>query len=197
MSTGSSTGISLRVAQVSDAQAIRDIYAPWVRDSAVSFETEVPTVETMTQRIAKLLPTHPWIVALDDAVIAGYAYASPHRERAAYRWSVEVTAYVDARRHRRGVGGRLYQGVCRVLFAQRIVNAFGVITLPNAASVALHESCGFTHCATLARAGYKAGAWHDVGWWQKCLGEPAPKPAEPVAFVALSAEVIASSLAAA
>ncbi|MEP6940203.1 MAG: N-acetyltransferase family protein [Rudaea sp.] len=191
--------MSLRVAQTTDAAAIRSIYAPWVRDSAVSFETEVPSVETMAQRIATLLPMHPWIVAVANEEsgareIVGYAYASPHRERAAYRWSVELTAYVDATQHRRGIGAELYRGICALLVAQRIVNAFGIITLPNDASAALHESCGFTHCATLARAGYKSGAWHDVGWWQKSLCEPTLAPAEPRPFAELSSSTLAIAL---
>ena len=189
-----STSVVLRVARAADAEAIRAIYAPSVRDTSVSFETEVPTIEAMAQRIAKLLPTHPWIVATRDGAIAGYAYAGPHRERAAYRWSVEVTAYVDAHQHRRGIGAALYGGLTALLVAQRIVNAFGIITLPNAASVALHESCGFTHCATLARAGYKAGAWHDVGWWQRALCEPAAPPSEPLPFAELAEATVASAL---
>ncbi|MBS0584363.1 MAG: N-acetyltransferase [Proteobacteria bacterium] len=187
--------ITLRVANEGDAAAIRAIYAPYVERAAVSFETEVPDVAAMAARIAKLLPTHPWLVAVIDDQVAGYAYASPHRERAAYRWSVEVTAYVHPRFHARGIGKRLYAALHALLKAQNRVNAFGIITLPNAASVALHEACGFRHCATFRHAGYKFGAWHDVGWWQLEIGPASTMPAEPIAFAQLDASTIEQALA--
>ena len=183
----------LRVANTNDAIAIREIYAPHVEKEVVSFETEVPTVDEMAARIAKLLPTHPWLVAVVDDRIAGYAYASPHRERAAYRWSVEVTAYVHSDFQGRGIGKKLYRALHAVLKAQNFVNAFGIITLPNAASVALHEACGFRHCATLRHAGYKFGAWHDVGWWQAQIAPPSAAPAEPMAFAKIDAGALLKS----
>ena len=185
----------VRAANETDAMAIRDIYAPHVEHKAVSFETVAPTAGEMAGRIRKLLPTHPWLVAVVDDRVAGYAYASPHRERAAYRWSVEVTAYVHADFHGRGIGKRLYTALHAVLRAQNYVNAFGIITLPNAASVALHEACGFRHCATFRHAGYKFGAWHDVGWWQLQLTPPSATPAEPIAFVDIDAPAMLNSLA--
>lgn len=185
---------TLRVAAEADAAAIRDIYAPHVEHAAVSFETELPSVAAMAARIAKLLPTHPWIVAVIGDQVAGYAYASPHRERAAYRWSVEVTAYVHERFHARGIGKRLYAALHALLKAQNYVNAFGIVTLPNAASIALHEACGFRHCALFRHAGYKFGAWHDVGWWQLQIGAPASIPAEPIAFAQLDSQTIARAL---
>ena len=139
---------TIRNACEADAKQIRAIYAPHVEHNAVSFETEVPSVDMMRERIRKLLPTHPWLVSIDGDRVTGYAYASPHRERAAYRWSVEVTAYIDRDFHGRGIGKRLYAALCTLLHAQRYVNAYGIITLPNAASIALHEACGFRHCAT-------------------------------------------------
>ena len=185
----------VRAANETDAVAIRDIYAPHVEHSAVSFETVVPTAAEMAVRIRKLLPTHPWLVAVVDGHVAGYAYASLHRERAAYRWSVEVTAYVHADFHGRGIGKRLYTALRDVLKAQNYVNAFGIITLPNAASIALHEACGFLHCATFRHAGYKFGAWHDVGWWQWQLTPPSAAPAEPIAFADIDAQAVLNSLA--
>lgn len=186
----------LRVATAGDAAAIRAIYAPHVEHTAVSFETEAPGIEAMAARIERLLPTYPWLVALVDERVAGYAYASPHRERAAYRWSVETTAYVHADFYARGIGKRLYAALHAVLKAQKYVNAFGIITLPNAASVALHEACGFRRCATFLHAGYKSGAWHNVGWWQLQVAPPAPVPAEPVAFAKLDRATLARALGA-
>ncbi len=186
----------IRIAAAADAAAIRDIYAPHVERAAVSFETEVPSVADMAARIARLLPTHPWLVAAIDGRVAGYAYASPHRERAAYRWSVEVTAYVQADFHGRGIGKRLYAALRAVLAEQNYVNAFGIVTLPNAASVALHEASGFRHCATFRHAGYKFGAWHDVGWWQLQITPPASPPAEPIAFARVDAQTVLKPFAA-
>jgi phosphinothricin acetyltransferase len=178
--------VEVRVARLDDAEQIRAIYAPHVEHNAVSFETEVPSIDTMRERIAKLLPTHPWIVSVAGDRITGYAYASPHRERAAYRWSVEVTAYVDADFHGQGIGKRLYAALCTLLHRQNYVNAFGIITLPNVASIALHEACGFRPCATYLHAGYKFGAWHDVGWWQLTIQTPVAPPNEPIPFAALT-----------
>lgn len=184
----------VRVADEADAAAIRDIYAPHVERSAVSFETIAPSAAEMAARLRKLLPTHPWLVAVVDGRVAGYAYASPHRERAAYRWSVEVTAYVHTEVHRRGVGKHLYRALHAVLAAQNYVNAFGIVTLPNAASIALHEACGFRHCATFRHAGYKFGAWHDVGWWQLQIAPPSATPAEPIAFAGIDSHAVLRSL---
>jgi L-amino acid N-acyltransferase YncA len=182
--------IIIRVATPADAAAIRAIYAPHVEHAAVSFETELPSIETMAQRIRDRLPTHPWLVALVDGAVAGYTYASPHRVRAAYDWSCEVTAYVAAHAQGRGIGKRLYAALCNVLKMQRYVNAFGIITLPNPASVALHEACGFRHAATFIHAGYKLGAWHDAGWWQLELQSPPPAPQPPIAFADLPADCV-------
>lgn len=185
---------ALRLADPADAAAIRAIYAPHVAESAVSFETEVPSVETMAQRIRERLPTHPWLVAELDGKFAGYAYASPHRERAAYAWSCEVTAYVAKHAHGRGIGKRLYTALCTLLKMQHYVNAFGIITLPNPASVALHEACDFRHAATFIHAGYKCGAWHDVGWWQRELQPAASAPSRPIAFASLPSDAIRAVL---
>jgi len=186
--------IALRVAAPADAAAIRAIYAPHVTDSAVSFETEVPSVETMAQRIRERLPTYPWLVAAEGDAIVGYAYASPHRERAAYSWSCEVTAYVAAQARGRGVGRRLYAALCTLLKMQQYVNAFGIITLPNPASIALHEACGFRRASTFIHAGYKRGAWHDAGWWQ-CELQPPPVPSTPtIPFAALPQEAVRAAM---
>lgn len=183
----------VRIAREADAEAIRGIYAPHVEHSAVSFETVVPGADEMAARVRKLLPTHPWLVAIIGDRIAGYAYASPHRERPAYRWSVEVTAYVHAEFHGRGIGKRLYTALHALLKAQNYVNAFGIVTLPNAASVALHEACGFRQCATFCRAGYKFGRWHDVGWWQREIDASGCAPHEPIPFARIDADALLKS----
>ncbi len=188
------TQLYIRVANEADAQQIRAIYAPHVESGVASFETVVPDVETMRARMRKLLPTHPWLVCVDGERIAGYAYAGPHRERAAYRWSTEVTTYVHADYHGRGMARRLYAALCTLLRLQGYVNAYGGITLPNAASVSLHESCGFKPCGLYRHTGYKFGAWRDVGWWQLVLQPPPQQPGEPIPFGALSASELAKAM---
>jgi phosphinothricin acetyltransferase len=164
-----------------DATACAAIYAPYVRDTAISFEDVPPTTAEMAARIEKLTDTHAWLVAEDEDEILGYAYACPHRERAAYRWTTEVSAYVDARHRRRGAGRRLYESLLRVLGEEGYRVALAVIALPNDASVAFHEACGFESAGVYRQVGFKLGVWWDVGWWQRVLaagadGDPPPEP---------------------
>jgi phosphinothricin acetyltransferase len=148
-----------------------------------SFEEFAPDGREMAQRIERTLRTHPFLVAeLDDAVV-GYAYAGPHHHtRAAYRWATDVSVYIDASARRQGVGTALYSRLFEILRAQNLVIACAGITLPNDASVALHEAHGFRRVGVYSPIGFKAGAWHDVGWWQLELASPDGRPAEPVAF---------------
>lgn len=170
----------IRLALAEDAPAIRAIYAPIVRETAISFETEAPSAEEMAMRIEKTMPAWPWLVDTRDGAIRGYVYASQHRTRAAYRWGVDVTAYVAEDSRGQGVGKRLYQVLFELLRAQGYARAYAGITLPNAGSVALHESVGFRPVGVYDKVGYKLGAWHDVGWWQLDLGTPPGTPPEPL-----------------
>ena len=149
-----------------DAAACAAIYAPYVRDTAISFEDIPPTPAEMAARIERLTDTHAWLVAEDEHEILGYAYACPHRERAAYRWTTEVSAYVDARRRRHGAGRQLYDSLLNILTEQGYQVALAVIGLPNDPSVAFHESFGFEPAGVFHRLGFKFGEWWDVGWWQ-------------------------------
>ena len=135
----------------------------------------------MRRRIAKTLTTFPWLVCDRDEEIAGYAYASPHRERAAYRWSVDVSAYV---REAVGDGRRAcpLHPLVRAAAPQGFYTALAGITLPNPGSVGLHESMGFEMSASIDESAYKCGQWHDVAWYQLALREYAGEPAEPLAF---------------
>ena len=175
--------LSIRPATPDDAAGILAIYAPLVRDTAISFETEPPTEAEMAGRIRETLARYPWLVAADAQGIAGYVYASRYAERAAYRWSVIVTAYVRADQRGRGVGKALYGALLRELKQLGYCQAFAGITQPNAASVALHESLGFRPAGLYAAAGHKLGRWHDVGYWQLTLQQPEAPP-EPRAFSA-------------
>jgi phosphinothricin acetyltransferase len=167
----------------SDAAPCAEIYAPSVRDSAVSFEAQAPGPDELAQRIDRISLTHPWLVAEDDGQIVGYAYGSQHRERAAYRWAADVAVYVSVEHRRRGVGRALYDALLPLLSRQGFYSACAGITLPNDASVKLHEACGFKLVGVYRRIGWKAGAWRDVGWWQRELrgGDGAPlEPGPPV-----------------
>jgi len=162
---------SIRQATEADAAALRTIYAPFVESTPVSFETVVPSVEEFAARIAKALSKWQYLVAEHDGEIAGYAYGSTHRERAAYRYSVEVSAYVDPRFHRRGIGSALYRQLFEDLSAKGYCSAFAGITVPNDASVGMHRSVGFEDIGVFKRIGWKFDRWHDVFWMQRTLRE--------------------------
>ena len=172
----------IRLAQTSDAGAIAAIYRPIVETTAVSFETVAPDAAAMAGRIAERLQWLPWLVCDVDGAIAGFTYASKHRERAAYRWSVDTSVCIDPGVRRRGVGRGLYRSLFAILAAQGFVNAYAGIALPNDASVRLHEAVGFTPIGVYTRVGYKFGLWHDVGWWQRPLRDHEAIPSEPRAI---------------
>lgn len=178
--------IEIRCAQSADAGQIAQIYAPIVRSTAISFETEPPSPSVMAQRIQTTLATHPWLVAICDHAVAGYAYASRHRERAAYRWSVDVSVYVLDSMRGRGVGRSLYEALLPILRRQGFRSAFAGIALPNPASVRLHESLGFVMLGVYREVGFKHGRWHDVGWWRLALATGDEPPQEPIPFGAMS-----------
>ena len=170
---------TIRLADESDAEAFLAIYSPFCTHTAVSFEEEPPGVEEMRRRIRTALAEYPWLVCADGECVLGYAYAGRHRERASYRWSADVTVYVAPERHRRGVGRALYASLLGLLALQGYYNAYAGITLPNPASVGLHEAMGFRPVGVYSHVGYKLGAWRDVGWWQLALRAHDPDPAPP------------------
>jgi L-amino acid N-acyltransferase YncA len=152
-----------------DAEAIANIYAPFVNDTVISFEDVAPTAAEMGARIERLSKTHAWVVADDGGDILGYAYACPHRERAAYRWTTEISVYVDPRHQRRAAGRALYEALLGLLADKHFRIALAVIALPNDASVGFHEACGFKLVGVYRGIGFKHGTWWDVGWWQREL----------------------------
>lgn len=175
----------IRIATEHDAEAIAGIYAPYVRDTAISFELEPPDLAEMAARIRATLATHPWLVYEERGNIVGYAYASVHRPRPAYRWHADVSVYLNSTAHRRGIGRALYTTLLELLVRQGYFTAYAGITLPNAASVGLHEAMGFTLVAAFPKEGNKFGIWHDVGWWQLPLRNFDRPDAEPVPFAEL------------
>jgi L-amino acid N-acyltransferase YncA len=165
-----------------DAADCAAIYAPYVADTSVSFEEVPPTSQEFAELIERTSRTHPWLVLEHGGRIVGYANASPHRTRAAYRWAADVAIYVDPRHQRRGAGRRLYEALFELMARQGLHIACAGITLPNDASIALHRALGFEHVGTYRDIGWKAGAWRDVSWWQLRLGpadDDGAPPAEP------------------
>jgi L-amino acid N-acyltransferase YncA len=169
---------SIRLASPNDAEPIRAVYAPYC-DTPISFEAVAPTVEEMRRRIAKVLAGHPWLVLEEDGQIMGYAYASPHGERAAYRWSVDVSVYIRQGQQRRGAGRALYTSLFQLLPLQGYVGAYAGATIPNPASVGLHTAMGFVPVGVYRQVGFKYGAWRDVAWFQRPLQLPPADPPEP------------------
>ena len=170
---------TLRLATREDSQQIRAIYAPIVERTVISFEEEVPSIDEMRDRIETTLRTHPWLVCDRQGEVLGYAHAGPHKARAAYRWAVEVTAYVRDDARGSGLGRALYSALLAILEAQGFVSAHAVIALPNPASVGFHQALGFRPVGIHRQVGFKLGAWHDVGWWQLELMRRPVDPAEP------------------
>jgi phosphinothricin acetyltransferase len=192
------TGIQLRLARPDDAAGILAIYAPYCESSTVSFETVAPTIEQMRERIARITRRFPWLIAESAGEIAGYVYASQHRERAAYRWAVDVAVYLGTSHQRRGIGRALYTSLFPILRQMNYFKAYAGITLPNDASVGLHEAVGFRQVAIYRNVGYKSSRWLDVGWWELDLQPANSEPPEPVPFEQLTgAAAVADALAAA
>ena len=175
---GSSSAV-IRLAAERDAEQVAAIYAPNVTDAIVSFETEAPSAEEMSRRIEGTLERFPWLVCERQGRVLGYAYAGAHGSRAAYQWSVDVSAYVHEGERRTGVGRALYTSLISVLALQGFYNAYAGIALPNPASVGLHEAVGFRPVGIYRGVGYKLGAWHDVGWWHLSLRERVANPDPP------------------
>jgi L-amino acid N-acyltransferase YncA len=180
----------IRIATDSDAESILNIYAPYIENTSYTFETEVPSVDSFRERIASYLQSWPWLVCEIDGVIAGYAYGSKHRERIAYQWSVECSAYVHDDFQRVGVGQALYTALIRLLKLQGFRNLYAVINLPNEKSVAFHERMGFESFAVYKNVGYKLGKWKNVGWWQLQLNEYTMEPSPPTKFSELEPKLI-------
>ena len=170
----------IRLATADDGSALARIYRPAVTDSATSFELEPPDAAEMASRVARVVERTPWLVCELRGQVAGYAYAGRHRDRPAYQWSVEVSAYVSSDVRRAGVGRALYASLFAALALQGFRNAYAGVTLPNPASIALHTAVGFTPVGVFREIGYKHGAWHDVGWFERQIAPRAPSPAVPV-----------------
>jgi phosphinothricin acetyltransferase len=172
-----------------DAEAVAAIYRPSVEGGLASFEEVAPDAAEMARRIHTTLERTPWLVAEDDGgAIVGYAYAGPHQQRPGYRWAVNISVYVADAAQGRGVGRSLYDELLAILRRQGFVNAYAGITLPNPASVALHEAIGMERVGVYERVGFKLGAWHDVAWHGLRLSEPEGTPGESIPLPELNAQ---------
>jgi phosphinothricin acetyltransferase len=176
--TDAEGALVVRRAALDDAVECQAIYAPYVRDTVVSFELDPPSVPEFRDRMERCLETHDWLVLEGDDGIHGYAYGGTYRNRAAYRWACEVSVYVEAGRRRTGAGRVLYEALFPRLVDRGYLTALAGMTLPNAASEGLHRSLGFEPVGTWPRIGWKFGAWHDVLWMQRRLAEGSDPPAE-------------------
>lgn len=171
-----------------DAEAVSAIYRPVVEESHTSFESRAPEVSEMASRMERILRILPWLVADEEGRVVGYAYAAPHRERAAYRWSVDVSVYLHENARGRGVGRRLYDRLLEILGAQGYVNVYAGIALPNPASEALHKAIGMELIGIYRQVGFKFGRWWDVAWYGMRLPTSGEAPSEVVPLPELSEE---------
>ncbi len=164
----------IRPARETDAPAMLAIYRPYVENTVISFEQEVPSLAEYAARVSKYVSNWAGVVAQDAREVVGYAYGSAHRERAAYQWSVETTVYVAPGAQRQGIGRKLYAALLPMLAAARYCNAYAGVALPNAASVALHQAVGFKPIGSFPRVGHKFGQWRDVAWFHLALRDEPP-----------------------
>jgi phosphinothricin acetyltransferase len=174
--------VRIRLARLDDAPGLLDIYAPFVRETWISFENEPPSVSEFRERIGAILARTPWLVAGEGEEIFGYAYADRLRSRPAYQWAQETTVYVARGHQRRGVARALYDALLTALRLQGFDSAWAAIALPNPSSVALHEGLGFRPVGVWPAVGWKLGGWRDLGWWRLDLQDlgPAPSPPRPL-----------------
>lgn len=168
---------SIRLATAEDCRDILDIYSYYIRCTPVSFETEVPTLPDFTRRIERIIADYPYLVYAIDGEPAGYAYASRHAERAAYRYGVDVSIYVSRSYHGSGIAYKLYSCLFDILRELGYCNVYAIITVPNARSENFHKKIGFSAIGICHKTGYKAGAWHDVLWMEKHLRKHVASPA--------------------
>lgn len=151
-------------AQPSHVRGILDIYGPIIRNTATSFETEIPSEDEFLERLVAFSKDHAFLVCLKEDAVAGYAYAGPQRVRAAYQWNTEVSVYVHPDHHRKGIARALYGALLEILTSMGFVNALAGMTMPNPGSEGFHESMGFREVGLYPGIGHKFGRWHDVRW---------------------------------
>lgn len=184
----------IRVATKEDATGMLEIYAPFILNSGITQETEIPSVGDFQKRIISNLEERPWLVCEIDGQVAGYAYAGKHRDRKGYQWCTEPSVYISEKYFGIGIADALYTALFDILKLQGYVNAYAVITLPNDRSIAFHKKFGFEYLTTYKKIGYKLGQWHDVGWMQYEVNPHKKDPEDPFKFPDLDRSLIDSIL---
>lgn len=166
----------IRQATINDSKAILDIYSYYIESTAASFETETPSLIDFSNRIGSIINEYPFLVYILNDKIVGYAYASKHKERAAYRYDIDVSIYLQNSFQCQGIGTALYKNLFEILQNKEYYNAYAGITLPNEKSVALHNKFGFKEIGIHHNTGYKLNKWHDVIWLEKQLKDYSISP---------------------
>lgn len=168
--------LHIRMAVPEDAAALLAIYAPYVTDTAITFEYAVPSLEEFTNRLTSILEKYPYLVAEQEGRILGYAYASTFKGRAAYDWSVETSIYIDMEYRGGGIGTALYEALETMLIKQNILNSYACIAYPNPESIRFHETLGYRTIGHFTKCGFKLGTWYDMIWMEKMLGSHEAEP---------------------
>lgn len=174
---------TIRFIQAADAVDVLKIYKYYIKETAITFECETPSIDEFRNRIREISTDYPYLVCLADGKIVGYAYAHRQMERAAYQWNAELSVYIDKSHHHCGIGKSLYSALIEILKLQNVRNVYGGVASPNLNSERLHEYFGFKKLGVYHNTGYKCGAWHDVMWFEKSIGD---YDLEPKPFVSIN-----------
>lgn len=174
-----SSQTNIRLVRESDCQALLEIYGPFVTHTTVSFEYELPTEEEFRGRIRSYSEKYPWLVCELDGKVVGYAYASKHRDRTAYQWSVEVSVYVHPEYHKKHIAKALYTALFEILELQGFISAYAGVAIPNEKSRGFHVSFGFKPIGIYHKVGYKLGKWLDTEWFERDIATPYAEPQMP------------------
>lgn len=188
--------ITIRMAATADAKDILEIYAPYITDTAITFEYSIPSVEEFAKRISCILTKYPYLVAVENNQIVGYAYASAFKERAAYNWAVETTVYLKQDCRGRGIGRSIYSALEEILMKQNILNLNACIACTSVAdkylnntSIYFHEHLGYKKVGHFSKCGYKFETWYDVIWMEKTIGEHSAAPKSVIPITDLQNEI--------
>lgn len=168
----------MRLARPEDARAVLEIYAPYIRNTNITFEYEVPSVDEFRKRMEGIMESYPYLICEIDGMTAGYAYAHRYKERAAYQWDAELFVYLKEGYERRGIGCAFYTALMEILKEQNVRNVYGIVTSPNPPSEALHAAMGFRLFGVSRKTGYKLGKWIDVSGFERPIGDPDAPPGE-------------------
>ncbi len=170
---------TIRLITEADAGGVLEIYKPYVEDTIISFEYKAPDLDEFLQRIKVISSDYPWLVCLLGKMIVGYAYASRHRDRTAYQWSVDAAVYLSPAIHGKGIARILYETLFSILRLQGYYNVYAGISLPNEKSVGFHKATGFAEIGIYNKTGYKHGSWHNTAWFQMHLADHLDNPPKP------------------